>query len=116
MKNIIKLILVMAIILNSGCASYLVMQNSRDGLIKANKTEDGVFVGVDILNLSVLKEQPLLQLSAGILDAFIIYAGYNFLQEGESNSGRNIIITGDKNDVTFTGDDNSVKLDVDYKE
>ena len=106
------------ILFNTSCASYLVMQNSKsridkkDQVIKASATDDGVFIGIDILNLRVLKEQPLLQLGAGLLDALMVYSTYKEFGGSENNSGRNIIITGDKNDVTFTGDDNSI--DVDY--
>ena len=101
--------MVSLILANSGCASYLVMQNSKRA-IRAKTTTDGVMLGVDLLNLQALNEKPLLQLSAGVLDVFLIYSGYKLLS-GDSNSGRNITITGDRNDVTFTGDDNSVDVD-----
>lgn len=105
---------------STGCASYLVMEGSKkkvaykrtvargdQAAIKAFNTGEGTFgIGLDVSNLDALKEQPLLQLGAAFLDAFLIYGSYECVQKlteddktTNDNNGNSIIVTGNDNEI-----------------
>ena len=102
------LVALVVLVLTSGCLSPMVYNQSKQkvGLRKAIEAdnnpaikafklgEDGVGLGVNVLALDVLSEQPLKQLGAAIGDGLLIWAGYegvkyidNKLNNENNNSG-----------------------------
>lgn len=93
MVSIICLLLAVLMI-GSGCASYYVLDGSRDirarRLAVESNNEDAiraldmggeaVAFGIDVSNMEALKERPWLQAGAAILDAAILYAGVRGVQ------------------------------------
>ena len=129
MNNYFKIVIICTIaIMFSGCASYMVYKNSEQKVaarkafargdqaaIKAIQLgNNGVGIGIDVSNWETLKEQPLLQLGAAILDAGMIYGGYKgveSLNEDSSDHGTTININGDKNNTTIVnGDGNTTTV------
>ena len=121
MKSKILLVLVgVAVLMNTGCASYQIKQNWNEAQTKkAVRVEaDGerVMVGLDLGALPYLKEQWPAALGAGVVDAGIgygLYRGAKSLTSGGSggdsttSSGRDstsINISGDGNTVNHKGD------------
>ena len=133
MNNYLKTIVICLIIMmfTSGCASYMVYKNSEQKVaarkafargdqvaIKAIQLgNDGVGIGIDVSNWEALKEQPLLQLGAAILDAGLVYGGYKgveSLNENDKEKGVNITINGDKNNTTIIRDGNTTTATPNY--
>jgi hypothetical protein len=108
-----------------GCASTYVLNDSKkriakkDAIIrndeKAIKAIDrnGVAgIGIDISNLRALKEQPLTQLGAAIIDAGMGYGLYRAIESlniTQNDSGTSIEITGTDNNVSITSGDNNTE-------
>jgi len=126
MNKIIKTIAtaVLIMVYSSGCASYMVMESSKkrvsykrtvakgdQAAIKAFNSGEGTYgIGLDITNLDALKEQPLLQVGAAILDALLIYGSYEGIQKiteddkaaaTDDNTGNNVTVNGDRNEVNI---------------
>jgi hypothetical protein len=90
-----------------------IMSNNETAIRAVRLGDDGVGFGIDISNLSALKEHPLRQIGAAIGDAAIIWGAYegvksisnsNSNNEGDKNAGR------DNNDITINGDNNKVNV------
>jgi len=129
MKLVLAVILVAICFVNSGCVSYAVYQGSKrqvalkkavvsgnDAAIKAIRLgDDGVGLGIDVMNLEALGERPWLQLGAAVLDLGMLYGGYKGVEAldsgsssdqghgGNTSGGDTIIIDGDGNTIN-TGD------------
>jgi len=139
MNSAVKTLVVAAMVLVycSGCASYMVYKDSQKKVAYrhavASKNEvaikaiemgnGGVGIGIDVTALDALKEQPLMQFFAAILDSGIIYAGYRGVEELNNNDDKHpnttVIVSGDGNnttvvngdgDTTDTGADNNQEL------
>ena len=124
-RNILIGLLGVAMLLNTGCASYLLKQNWNDAQAKkAVRVEaDGerVMVGLDLGALSYLKDNWPAALGAGVVDAGLgygLYLGAKQISQGGSggdsttSSGRDttsINISGDGNTVNTKGDTTSTK-------
>ena len=124
MKVLITAIVGGILLFNSGCASYMVMEGSkkriakrkyaqevrRNPAIKAQVTEDGFMIGVDIANLEALQERPWLQLGAAILDGALGYGAYRAIDgmDGGSSGGR----SGDEVNVTVTGNEGDTSVNI----
>jgi hypothetical protein len=125
MNNLFKIaVATMLLFSMTGCASYMVMKHSKrkvayrravargdDAAIKAIRLGDGAGIGIDVTNIDAIMEEPLLQLGAALLDAAIIYGGYEgirALNDDDDDDGgeRNVHINGDNNNVTVEGDNN----------
>lgn len=92
MNKLIKLIAVVGILASQGCASFIVAKGSQEKLkekaiIARPMGENGVQVGVDLFALDTLKERPLLQAGAAIVDVGLAYAAYD--KWGKSDRGNN---------------------------
>jgi len=116
MNILFKMIMVTIILaLTNGCASSLVLQTSKQRInqrraiargntaIKAAPLEYGTGVGIDILNLEALTEQPLLQMLAALVDAGMVYAGYEGIKSLDSDGGS-------QGDIIVSGNDNKVNI------
>jgi hypothetical protein len=114
----------------TGCFSPMVYQESKqkvalrkavlsnnEAAIKAIKLgDDGVGVGINVLALEALKEQPLKQAAAAVGDALLIWGGYEGVKwaadswggdgddNGDQDSGR------DSNRITVNGDGNDIHV------
>jgi len=105
------------IMMLNGCASYAVYKDSekqvvmRKALASDNISiravplgDDGVGIGVDVGNMEVLSESPWMQLGAAILDAAVVYAGYegvrNLNDNGEDDRERRFSISVNDSDNT----------------
>ena len=126
-KTKISIILLLICLINSGCASYLVYNNSREKIILRNAVNSkdnnaikaialnngGAGIGIDIASCDTLTEQPFLQFMAALYDALTIYGGYKVEKSvAGSSSGHSlssITISGQNNNVVIVnGDNNSV--------
>jgi len=119
MKKLILItgMLVIAVIAN-GCCSYAVMNGSKnkaaqrkalimgdEPAIRATRLgSNGVGVGIDVTNWEALSERPFLQLGAALLDAAIIYGGYEGIKSLDDGSDSN---PGNGTSVTLTDSDNN---------
>ena len=101
MKNkILIVVCLLAIIINcGGCASYLAHQNSvrRVGLkralavkdpevLRAVALGDGIAVGIDVSNIDALLDEPWVKLFCGAIDAAIIYAAKEIVEDYNDKS------------------------------
>lgn len=128
MEQLVKTLTVALLLMayGTGCASYLVLEQSKkrvsykravargdEAAIKAiNMGEGTVGVGIDVTNLEALKEQPLLQLGAAVLDALMIYGSYEGINslgnnDKKQDDGNTITVTGDKNEINIIDGDNN---------
>lgn len=129
MNKAFKLItIILTSVLMSGCATSYVMKESKKNIalrqasrnndekaIKAIKEYGLAGIGVDITALQAIKEQPLMQLGAALVDAGMFYGLYRGAESldliGDKN-GNNVNITGQDNIVNIiTGDANSTSQD-----
>lgn len=125
-KMVMLVALVMLAISTSGCLSYMVMEQSRQkvALRKAIQTnneaairairlgDDGVGVGINVLALEALTEQPLKQLGAALGDALIIWGAYEGVQSinGDNNDTSNQDSGRDSNTISVNGNGNDVHV------
>jgi len=107
--------------LSTGCCSYAVMKNSEtkvsyrkaiargdQNAIKAIDLGNGAAgIGFDVSNWEALKEQPLVQFGAAVLDLGIIYGGYKGVQSLNDSSSND---SSTKSDITITGTGNSTTI------
>ena len=130
MKRLIALtVLLSYVALAGGCCSYMVMEGSKKRValrkatiagdqvaIKAIRLgSDGVGIGIDVTNLEALKERPLLQIGAAILDAGIVYGMYEGLaaidddnKDEDDGNGINIDVQNSSDvDVNIVNGDNN---------
>jgi len=113
----IKLVLLAAILFNTGCASYLVARDSqreisrnrivasqdknaleylRCGIppevaIRAIPINNGIGLGVDLFSLDVLTNQPSRQIAAAVIDAILAYGAYKGIQSINNSGGTTYI-------------------------
>jgi len=133
----VALLMVAVVLLNSGCASYMVYKNSKRNVallraiasgdepaIKAIQLgDDGVGVGINVTALDTIKENPLGQAGAAILDAVVIYGikeGVEYLNEkddddrntsGDANGTGDITVNVDNSDDTDINVEVSIEND-----
>ena len=115
-RNILLVLLGMAMLLNTGCASYFVKQNWNDAQAKkAVRVEaDGerVMVGLDLGALSYLKDNWPAALAAGVVDAgmgYGLYLGAKQISQGNSGSGDTTTSSGrDTTTINVSGNGNTV--------
>lgn len=130
-NKVLSITILTIVMLLNGCVSHMVLEDSREKValrqaielndkntIKAIKLgDDGVGLGIDLLSLDVITEQPLKQIGAAIADAAILYGTYEGLvwlndevnnnsgsDSGSQTSGR------DSNRISVNGNDNSVHV------
>jgi hypothetical protein len=92
MKKIsISLILLMSLLYNTGCASYMAYdrwQTAKENdavIIQANGQE--VRVGVDLLALDYLKEEWPMAIGAAVVDGVLFYGTYKLYDNNFGSSG-----------------------------
>ena len=124
MKKLIVLIaMIIAVCLNSGCATYLVNERAKTQMaVRAMQLSgmqgdnQAVGIGIDFNRLEAFKADPLMHFGAAILDAGLIYGGYSLvetMQEDDSGESQNkawSVKTGDGSRNTFyitVGDNNA---------
>lgn len=129
MKNIIFGLLVFMTALNTGCVSYYAHKNWKEAqdkkAVRVEADGETVMVGVDMLQLSYLKDNWKVALGAGVVDAVLLYYTYDWVDSlndsssssgnrnnevnisGNSESSINISIVGDTDSDTRNDNDNS---------
>jgi len=118
MKKVMLVALLGMMVLNSGCASMLVASASKDRVqaraIRAMAMPGGgAAIGIDLLSLDVLTEQPFMQLGAAVADAATLYYGYHGVKAMQDQSSHKdktsaVVVTGNGNNTTIVnGDGNS---------
>jgi len=129
MKKLLKLVslvlLSSVILLSSGCASYMVYKNSEEKValrkasvmpnkeeaIMAVRLDGGAGVGIDVSNLEALKEQPILQFLAAVVDAGVILGAKDIIEGlNETPQGVNVTLT-DSTGNTITIDTSSTSTE-----
>ena len=114
---------------SSGCFSSMVYKDSRrkvalrKAIITNNQQainaiklgDDGVGIGINVLNMEALREQPFKQLGAAVLDALMVWGGYEGIKsltsEGDNGDNGSSQESGrDSNQVTVNGDGNDVHV------
>jgi hypothetical protein len=127
MKRLFKIValLMVAMLIGSGCCSYMVMEGSKDQVARRRVLASGndaaikavdmgagyAAIGIDVGNIEALTERPLLQLGAALLDAAIILGlneGAKMINEADDDDKGGVTVSGDDNSVTvIQGDDNT---------
>ena len=120
MKTLIGILICLTMFLN-GCASLMIYNGSKEQIlvrkvaeqddmaIKSIRLNDNmVGIGIDITKWEALKERPLLQLTAAVIDACAIYFGgreINKIKENIREHHNNITINNSNVNVyNQTGD------------
>ena len=131
MRKIMSVLFVLLFMVSmSGCLSNSVLQDSKGKIalrraittnnqaaIQAIRLGDnGAGVGINVLALEALKEQPLKQIGAAIGDALIIWGGYEGIRwaadelSGSSKSGNSQDSGRDSNSIEVNGDGNDIHI------
>lgn len=131
MKKVMSVIFTLILLVSmSGCLSNAVLNESkgkvalRKAIMTNNQTaiqairlgDNGAGVGINVLALEALKEQPLKQLGAAIGDALIIWGGYEGVRwaadelDGGGSNGSNQESGRDNNNINISGDGNEVHI------
>jgi hypothetical protein len=105
----------------TGCATYVAKQSwdearARDA-IRVEADGEQVLIGVDLLSTDYLKDNWKVALPAAVVDGFLIYQTYQWVDDQNSSGGggssspdftardtNSISISGDGNSVSVTGD------------
>jgi hypothetical protein len=108
MKKIISLCLLSFVLTNSGCVSYYAHRNWKEAqekkAVRVEADGEAVMVGVDLTQITYLKDNWKIALGAGVVDAVLLYYTYDWvdsLNDGSSSSGNR------NNSVTISGNDES---------
>jgi len=124
MSNLFKVIIILTILsICNGCASYMVMQNSKEKLArtKAYATnnqaairaidlgEGAAGIGIDINNLDAITEHPWKQLGAALLDLASFYGAYKGAEK-LNDSNKSSTPTDDTKDITINGNDTVINV------
>jgi len=129
MKRVIfGFVLASMVFMSSGCASYSVYKGSEKQImaqkvyasgdekaIKAFAMGDTVGIGIDVLATESLTHRPWMQLGAAVLDAGILWAaseGVDQLEKSANSKKRDEIVvnvTGDGNQTTIINNSESSK-------
>ena len=118
MKKYAKIVaaLLVVILFGSGCCSYMVLDGSKKAIRARKLGTNTAGIGIDLTNIEALMDRPLLQLGAAIIDAGILYAGYegygSLDEKSDSDVARGNVISGNNNDVVIIqGNDNDSNAD-----
>lgn len=129
MKKLLIYFSIICIILNSGCVSYYAHKNWKEAqekrAVRVETDGEAVMVGVDLNQITYLKDNWKIALGAGVADAVLLYYSYDWidsLNDGSSSSGNrnntvsvsgnsessiSINISGDTQSDTRNDNDNS---------
>lgn len=131
MKRLMSIGLTVLLALSmTGCLSSMVYRDSeqkvalRKAVLSNNERaiqairlgDNGVGVGINVLALEAIKEQPIKQLGAAIGDALIIWGAYEGVTwaadeiNGDNNESTKQDSGRDSNQITVTGDGNDVHV------
>jgi hypothetical protein len=130
MKNLyIITLLTSVLLLNSGCATYMAKKHwnkaQQENAIRVEADGEQVMVGVDLTAMTYLKDNWKWAVPAAVLDAAVIYGGYQVYEgltddsdtkvdyvDGQNSSsgtggrdGTAITVNGDGNTVQVRGDE-----------
>jgi hypothetical protein len=108
-KTVVAMLAGAVVLSQSGCASYMVARSSQQQVssrraIEASQHDGGIAIGVNLLSLETLKERPILQIGAAILDAAAIYGTYELADR--------YIFDNRRTSSTHYTDDNSIPITV----
>lgn len=108
MKNIFYVLFVLAMMLNTSCVSYYAHRNWTEAqekkAVRVEADGEQVLVGVDVTQMTYLKDNWKIALGAGVVDAVLLYYTYDWvdsLNDGSSSSGNR------NNSVNISGNDES---------
>jgi len=108
MKNMFYILFALASMLNTSCVSYYAHKNWAEAqekkAVRVEADGEAVMVGVDLTQMTYLKDNWKIALGAGIVDAALLYYTYDWvdsLNDGSSSSGNR------NNTVTISGNDES---------
>jgi hypothetical protein len=121
------IIILIILIFSNGCASYMVMQNSKEKIARTKAYasnnqaairaidlgEGAVGIGIDINNLEALTEHPWKQLGAALLDLASFYGAYKGAEKlnDPNKSTTNPSTTPDNTkDFNITGNNNVINV------
>lgn len=101
-KKILTLIILIAVMMiQTSCVSYAVARSSeqrladRGAIVIEPDGDRGIRAGIDLLRIDVLREQPVRQIGAAVVDGLILYAVYDkYIDTSSSGIRRDTQSTG----------------------
>lgn len=108
LHNLFVIIFVIAnLLLSSGCCSYMNASSyQKEKAMQIRARGQGAEIGVDLLNMDILKDRPWQTIGSAIIDAFILGGTYYLTQNDSSNDSS----TNTRNDIEINGDNNYVNI------